>query len=75
MLKPVLDATTEDTRAVGLKLISGLQYAARSGYNIIPVERMQRYVKGVNLRSAIFDNAAFKLSFGLTFALAAFGEF
>jgi hypothetical protein len=36
---------------------------------------LQKYVKGINLRSAINDNAAFKLSFGLTFALAAFGEF
>ncbi len=52
-----------------------LQYAARSGYHIIPVERLQRYVKGINLRSAINDNVAFKISFGLTFALAAFGEF
>lgn len=51
------------------------QYAARSGYNIIPIERLQRYVKGINLRSAINDNVAFKISFGLTFALAAFGEF
>ena len=52
-----------------------LQFAARKGYNIIPAERMQRYVKGVNLRSAIHDNVVFKISFGLTFALAAFGEF
>ncbi|KAF7514327.1 hypothetical protein GJ744_000097 [Endocarpon pusillum] len=57
---------------VGIVIV---QYAARSGYNIIPVERVQRYVKGINLRSAILDNAAFKLSFGLTFALAAFGGF
>ena len=52
-----------------------LQYAARKGYNIIPVDRVQGYVKGVNLRSAINDNIAFKISFGLMFALAAFGEF
>jgi hypothetical protein len=36
---------------------------------------MQRYVKGVDLRSAINDNVAFKISFGLMFALTAFGEF
>jgi len=36
---------------------------------------MQRYAKGVNLRSAIYDNAAFKISFGLMFALTAFAEF
>jgi hypothetical protein len=51
------------------------QYAARKGYNFIPVERMQRYVKNVDLRSAVNDNIAFKVSFGLMFALAAFGEF
>ena len=51
------------------------QYAARKGYNIIPVDRLQRYVSGVNLRSAINDNVAFKISFGLMFALSAFGEF
>lgn len=55
--------------------IQNLQYAARKGYNIIPVERVQRYVKGINVRSAIQDNVAFKISFGLVFALTAFGEF
>lgn len=62
-----------------LVLVAGLgvvfwQLAARRGYNIIPVERVQKYVKGVNLRSAINDNAAFKISFGLMFALTALGE-
>lgn len=51
------------------------QYAARQGYNILPVDRMQRYVRGINLRSALNDNAAFKISFGLMFALTALGEF
>ncbi|KAK5084871.1 hypothetical protein LTR70_007813 [Exophiala xenobiotica] len=52
-----------------------VQYAARRGYNIIPVERLQSRFRGINLRSAINDNAAFKISFGLMFALTAFGEF
>ncbi len=55
--------------------VDDIQYAARKGFNFIPVERIQRHVKGVNLRSAINDNVAFKISFGLMFALAAFGEF
>lgn len=59
---------------VGVGVVLG-QYAARKGYNIIPVERLQRHFKNVNLRSAINDNAAFKISFGLMFALTAFGEF
>jgi hypothetical protein len=41
----------------------------------VPVDRVQRYVKGVDLKSAINDNVAFKISFGLMFALASFGEF
>lgn len=41
----------------------------------MPVELVQRYVQGINVRSAINDNVAFKISFGLMFALAAFGEF
>ena len=39
------------------------------------MERLQEYVKGVNLSSAVNDNVAFKISFGLMFALAAFGDF
>ncbi len=52
-----------------------MQYAARKGYNFIPVERLQRYVKNVDLRSAVHDNVAFKISFGVMLALSAFGDF
>lgn len=52
-----------------------MQFAAFKGYNIIPTARIQRYVKGINLRSAVEDNVAFKLSFGLTFMLGAFAKF
>jgi uncharacterized membrane protein (Fun14 family) len=63
-----------------LTLLLGLgivvwQYAAQKGYNILPVDRVQKYVQGVNMRSAVYDNVAFKVSFGLMFALASFGEF
>ena len=40
----------------------------------MPTQRIQQYVKGIDLRSAIEDNAAFKLSFGATFILAALAE-
>ncbi|RVX71076.1 hypothetical protein B0A52_03442 [Exophiala mesophila] len=66
--------STSLTLLLGLGIVIW-QYAARKGYNFIPVDRLQRYVKGVNLRSAINDNVAFKISFGLMFALSAFGEF
>ena len=51
------------------------QYMASQGYNIIPTTKLQRYVKGIDLRSAVEDNVAFKLSFGLTFALASVASF
>ena len=51
------------------------QYLASQGYNVVPTARLQRYVKGIDLRSAVEDNVAFKLSFGLTFALASVASF
>lgn len=48
---------------------------AARGYNIIPTSKLQNYVKGIDLRSAIEDNVAFKLSFGATFALASLAHF
>ncbi len=41
----------------------------------MPTSRIQKYVKGIDLRSAIEDNVAFKLSFGATFALASLAQF
>ncbi|RMZ88604.1 hypothetical protein DV736_g4160, partial [Chaetothyriales sp. CBS 134916] len=58
-----------------LGLGAGLLYMERKGYHLIPVDKLQRYVKGIDVRSAIYDNVAFKISFGLMFALTAFGEF
>jgi hypothetical protein len=52
----------------------GMQLAASKGYHL-PMGRIQRYIKGVDIRSALHDNIAFKLSFGLTFMLAAFARF
>ena len=43
---------------------------ASRGYNIVPTSRLQKYVKGINLRSMVEDNVAFKLSLGSTFMLA-----
>ncbi|KAI9049334.1 hypothetical protein LZ554_007178 [Drepanopeziza brunnea f. sp. 'monogermtubi'] len=56
-------------------LVVGVQYASSYGINVLPYERLQRYVKGIDLRSAVQDNVAFKVSFGTTFALAAFMQF
>lgn len=56
-------------------LVVGVQTAEYYGIHVVPYGRLQRYVKGADLRSAIQDNAAFKLSFGTLFALSAFAEF
>ena len=50
------------------------KFAATRGYNIIPTSKLQKYLKSIDLRSALEDNVAFKLSFGATFMLAAFAE-
>lgn len=49
-----------------------MQYAASKGIHVVPYKRIQRYLKGVNVKRALEENIAFKVSFGLTFALAAF---
>lgn len=71
-------AVSTFSRVLALLLGVGLvvvQYAASKGYNVIPVSRIQRYVKGINIRSAIEENPALKLSFGTTFALASMATF
>ncbi|TID19497.1 hypothetical protein E2P81_ATG06665 [Venturia nashicola] len=59
---------------IGL-LIFGAQALESRGLHLIPTQRIQGYFKGINVQSAIQDNVAFKLSFGITFALAGFGSF
>ena len=59
---------------IGL-LVAGVQTAESYGIHIIPYRQLQGYVKGVDLRSAVQDNVAFKISFGAMFALSAFAEF
>lgn len=59
---------------VGL-LVAGVQTAESYGIHLVPYKTLQSYVKSVDLRSAVQDNAAFKISFGLMFALSAFAEF
>ncbi|CZR59296.1 uncharacterized protein PAC_09188 [Phialocephala subalpina] len=57
-------------------LVVGVQYASSQlGIDIIPYNRLQRYITSIDLRSAVQDNVAFKISFGTTFAMAAFLQF
>ncbi|THW19777.1 hypothetical protein D6D24_02644 [Aureobasidium pullulans] len=59
---------------IGL-LIVGVQFAeSQLGISLIPYNRMQRYVKSIDLRSMMQDNVAFKLAFGSTFALTGFAQ-
>ncbi|OCK96634.1 uncharacterized protein K441DRAFT_694715 [Cenococcum geophilum 1.58] len=59
---------------IGL-LVFGIQFIESRGIHIIPYASLQRRVQNTDLRSLVQDNVAFKLSFGVTFALAAFAEF
>ncbi|PLB53692.1 hypothetical protein P170DRAFT_504626 [Aspergillus steynii IBT 23096] len=52
-----------------------VEWAAAKGYNILPLQKMQRYVKGVDLQKAVSRQIPFKLSFGATMTLAAFAQF
>jgi len=49
-----------------------LQVASSYGINVIPYHRLQKYVTSIDLHTAVQDNVAFKISFGTTFAMAAF---
>ncbi|KAL2839931.1 hypothetical protein BJY01DRAFT_236950 [Aspergillus pseudoustus] len=55
--------------------IIAVEWAASKGYNILPVHRLQKYVKSVNLETAVSRHVPFKISFGVTMALAAFAQF
>ncbi|KAF7904285.1 hypothetical protein EAF00_001619 [Botryotinia globosa] len=59
---------------IGLMVV-GMQWASSHGLDIVPTDRIQRYIKHVNLRSLVEENVAFKVSFGTTFAMAAFMRF
>lgn len=59
---------------IGLGVVA-VQWASSYGINVIPYNRLQKYVTGMDVRSAVQDNVAFKISFGTTFALAAFMQF
>lgn len=59
---------------IGL-LVIGVQMAESYGVRLVPYKYLQGYVKNVDLRSAFQDNAAFKISFGVMFALSSLASF
>jgi hypothetical protein len=56
-------------------MVVGVQTAESYGIHLVPYGMIGRYFRNVDVRSAVQDNAAFKISFGLMFALAGFAEF
>lgn len=52
-----------------------IQWAASKGYILLPLNRLQRFVRGYDLEAALRRNVPFKTSFGATMALAAFAQF
>ncbi|KAF1957268.1 hypothetical protein CC80DRAFT_491421 [Byssothecium circinans] len=58
---------------LGLGIVA-VQLLERQGIHLVPYSYLQRRLKNTNVRSLVLDNVAFKVSFGATFALAAFAE-
>ncbi|KAE8150713.1 hypothetical protein BDV25DRAFT_106853 [Aspergillus avenaceus] len=52
-----------------------VEWAAAKGYNLVPVNRLQKYVKRIDLQKAVSQHKPFKVSFGMMMALAAFAQF
>ncbi|KAJ5647355.1 hypothetical protein N7490_003727 [Penicillium lividum] len=52
-----------------------IEWAASKGYNILPLERLQKLVKKVDVQAAVNSHRPFKVSFGTMMALAAFAQF
>ncbi|PYI28816.1 hypothetical protein BP00DRAFT_428019 [Aspergillus indologenus CBS 114.80] len=59
---------------IGMGIVA-VEWAAAKGYNILPVNTLQRYVKRVDLQGAVSKHIPFKLSFGVTMGLAALAQF
>jgi len=59
---------------IGLGVVA-VQWASSYGINVIPYNKLQKRITSIDLRSAVQDNVVFKVSFGATFALAAFMQF
>ncbi|KAL1974561.1 hypothetical protein VTN31DRAFT_4765 [Thermomyces dupontii] len=57
---------------VGIVLV---EWAASKGYHLLPLNRLQRLVKGVDVKRAVTEHVPFKASFGATMAMAAFAQF
>ncbi|TPR01134.1 Multicopper oxidase family protein [Aspergillus niger] len=51
------------------------QWAAARGYNLLPVNTLQKYFKRVDLQKTVSHHIPFKISFGATMGLAAFAQF
>lgn len=63
------------TLLLGLGFLGVHTAEKRLGVSLIPYETLQKYVKGVNLRSAVQDDAALKVSFAVMVALTGFASF
>jgi len=51
--------------------VAALEYV---GIHAVPYTKVQRYLKALDIRSALQDKLLFKVSFGVSFALAGFGR-
>jgi p-aminobenzoyl-glutamate transporter AbgT len=51
-----------------------IQWAASKGYNILPLNWLQKYVKNADLGRMVSEHRPFKISFGAMMAMAAFAQ-
>lgn len=56
-------------------LIVGVQAAERYGIHVVPYNSIQRYFKGIDIKTSLQQNVPLKISFGILFALTGFAEF
>ncbi|PYH29794.1 uncharacterized protein BO87DRAFT_380252 [Aspergillus neoniger CBS 115656] len=59
---------------LGIGIIA-VEWAAARGYNLLPVNTVQKYFKRVDLQKTVSHHIPFKISFGATMGLAAFAQF
>lgn len=56
-------------------LVLGVQGLESQGIHLVPYNRLQRIFRNTDIKSALQDNVAMKVSFGLAFACAGFLSF
>ncbi|KAJ8611365.1 hypothetical protein MRB53_038035 [Persea americana] len=60
---------------IGILVLGAQGLESWMGVRVLPYERLGKMARGINVRSVLEDDVAFKVSFGSMFVLAAFAKF